>query len=275
MANKVVVESSLVLLSHPEAVKAIGAAAKVGLTGISDATGQSVWKAGDAQAVLDEETVAFTSYTLEFSGPVRIADFHDAVMKSRLNLQYSLMHFRRPGDPIGRDYKLIQQREDSGSAAAAATSEAAPSEATPSEATPSEAAPSEAAPSEAAPSEATPSEAAPSEAAPSEAAPSEAPTAPVAPAAPPEPEPVPYGETSVEQLTDPTDFTPQQIDLKKKGAIKVTPIGNGSKEFYADFGIVNNETLALQMFRVRGPTPEAVRDAIVAKYRNLISKNIN
>lgn len=111
--DKVVVESSLVLLSHPEAVKKLNAAAseaKATLTGISDAAGQSVWTAGDAQSSMNETTIAFTTYTLEFSGPVPIANFHDKVMGQ--GLESSILHFRRPGDPIGRDYKVIQQMED-------------------------------------------------------------------------------------------------------------------------------------------------------------------
>lgn len=232
--DKVVVESSLVLLSHPTAVKKLNGAAseaKATLTGISDAAGQSVWKAGDPQAVLAEETVAFTTYTLEFSGPVRIANFHDAVMgKGGADLQYSIMHFRRPGDPIGRDYRVIQQREDSGSAVAA-------------------------------PSEAS------TEAAEAPEAPSEATETPLPSQPKHETKPIPYGKLTVTPITDVNQFKDiDPIDPSKEETIKIQSVGNGPEEYYADFGIMD-KSYGIKAFRVRGPDREGVKEKLIEEYK--------
>lgn len=127
----ITLETSLVLTSHPEIIKLIGdiakrvngaAVLKSILEGASEA-GRSVWTPGTPQQMEGVQTFDILSYTLDFSAPVRIKDFHDGLNSTAYRA--SFMHYRRPGDPIGRDYIQIQTTEDA-QVAAAAKAEAAP-----------------------------------------------------------------------------------------------------------------------------------------------------
>lgn len=251
--NKVVVESSLALLSHPEAAKKLnGAASDAGkgakLTQISDAAGTVVWRSGDKQVPLNEETAAFTTYILEFSGPVRIQNFHDAARKTGFfgggpDLQYSLMHFRRPGNPIGKDYLQIQQQEDSEDKAAAAAAEPAEEPTTTAEQPVAEQ------------PTATQAEEEPA---------AEEPAPPPLPK-PPRPQAAPYGKPSVTQLTNPNDFTGVSVldDDHKILETAIQPSGDGAQDFYGDFGMITPD-FGYKYYRARGKTQKDVVKAIQA-----------
>jgi hypothetical protein len=134
----VVIESSLVFLSHPDIVKLVeGVAARKSKayrgnpkgilksirSGASE-DGAVVWKPGDIQQVEGVDKLEMSSYTLEFDEPIRIVDFYEAILRS--GNQYSFLHFRRPGDPLGRDVRKIQNIEDSADRAKGAAAAAAP-----------------------------------------------------------------------------------------------------------------------------------------------------
>ncbi len=136
--NRIVIQTSLVLLSHP-AIRGIiekiasnlskgfkGAATGILLQILGGASGELgvVWKPGDPQQVEGVDKLELASYTLDFAEPIRIKEFHDALNGTQYN--YSFMHYRRPGDPIGRDYIKIQDMEDSAARAEAAAAASAP-----------------------------------------------------------------------------------------------------------------------------------------------------
>jgi hypothetical protein len=116
--KKITLQTSLIFVSHPDIVKLIqgtaqkqnsSAVLKQILYGATD-TSPSVWTPGTPQQMEGIEALDLSSYTLDFNVPIRIQDFHDGL--NRTAYRFSFMHYRRPGDPVGRDYIKIQATED-------------------------------------------------------------------------------------------------------------------------------------------------------------------
>jgi len=74
-------------------------------------------------------------------------------------------------------------------------------------------------------------------------------------------------------LTDPKDFT-GKLFQGNKDTIVVTPLGNGTNEIYADFGLMDSNH-RLKMWRVRGTSVEEVKNTIMKEYKKQFSKNLN
>ena len=121
--NKVLVESSLVILTSKEGAAAIGRAAGAAFRGIQDEGENDIWAAGSPPLFGTEQTMRIAPWVLIFGGNVDLGRFERGMEGSRF--LYSLYHYRRPGQPIGTDPKRESEKAAFRAAAAAPKAPAA------------------------------------------------------------------------------------------------------------------------------------------------------
>ena len=121
--NKVLVESSLVVLTSKEGAAAVARAAGSAFRGIQDEQDNDIWTAGSPPLFGTEESMRIAPWVLVFGSNVDLGRFERGIEGSRF--LYSLYHYRRPGQPIGTDPKRESDKAAMKAAAAAPKAPAA------------------------------------------------------------------------------------------------------------------------------------------------------
>lgn len=108
--KRVMVESYLFFLTHPEIPPLLDKASKSKFIAIENEKGQTIW---DAAKSIQEEDIEMKSYSLVFRDTIVVGDFEKAVIETKFPyaLEFSMAHFRRPEDPIGVNPDTIDARE--------------------------------------------------------------------------------------------------------------------------------------------------------------------
>lgn len=115
--ERITVESSLFILTHPRLRQQFNTVAQAVLKGIESSIGEPRW---NPEKDVAEDDTELDTYTLVFDRKVSVAQFEQKVLNSgnmKFPLRFSIRHFRRPKDIVGTSSSDVEFRESGAGAA--------------------------------------------------------------------------------------------------------------------------------------------------------------